>query len=183
MKFGGQLQEGAFFPYTHNLDIDLDKYGVYKTGSNYGDKINDDNCLVNAFECAGYDTTRIKQFVKNQYIPMRNLKDVASKLKVYIVVKRVSSFKDTTKYGDPNDPIINLGLLEKHYFLIEKVDYTSYSIKNYFDIKDKNDWERIIRKEGTKYKRKDRFITSYDLIKLLVECKDTHLHLLTGVEI
>ena len=184
LKFGGiQLQEGAFFPYTHNLDIDLNKYGVYKTGSNYGDKINDDNCLVSAFACAGYDTTRIKQFVKNQYIPMRNLKDVASKLKVYIVVKRVSSFKDTTKYGDPNDPIINLGLLEKHYFLIENVDYTSYSIKNYFDIKKKNDWERIYCKEGTKYKRKDRFITSYDLIKLLVDCKDTHLHLLTGVEI
>ena len=178
-----QLNEGAFFPHTHNLDIDLSRYDIYKTGTNFGEETNADNCLIKAFRSAGYDTTQIKQYVRNQYVPMRNLTDIANKLKVYIIIKKNSSFKDTTKYGNPNDPVINLGLLENHYFLNEDVKYTTYCIKNYFDVKDKNDWHRIYDKEGTKYKRKDRFITSYKLIQLLIENKKTHLKQLSGVEI
>ena len=178
--------DGGFFPYTHNLDIDLKRYSIFKTGTNFGDDINDENCLITSFKSAGYDTTLIKTYVKNQYVPMRYLKDIAEKMKVYITLKKIGSFKDTHKYGNPNDPHIPLGLLEKHYFLIEPVEYTSYSINNYFEVCKLPNWNKIYKvTQGSYHSCNDgtRFINSYDLISLLIANKETHLTNLDGVEI
>ena len=110
--------DGGFFPYTHNLGIDLTRYSVFKTGTAYGDNINDENCLITAFKSAGYDTTMVKTFVKNQYVPMRYLKDIADKMNIYITLKKIGTYKDTHSYGNKSNPHLRLGLLEKHYFLI-----------------------------------------------------------------
>lgn len=176
------LVDGAFFPYTHNLNIDLSRYSVFRTGSNFGDAINQDNCLITAFSSAGFDTTMIKAFVKNQYVPKRCLPEIAEKLKVYIVLKMMGTHKDTYRYGDKSNPIINLGLLESHYFLIEPTEYTSYSITNFFDIYTKPNW-KLFYKEGRCCHDGSRFIDSFKLISLLLENKATHLKELDGVEI
>jgi len=172
--------DGGFFPYTHNLDIDLKRYSVFKTGTTYGDNINDENCLITAFKSAGYDTTMVKTYVKNQYVPMRYLKDIADKMNIYITLKKIGTHKDTNSYGDKSNPRLSLGLLEKHYFLIEPVEYTSYSIKNYFKIKHLDRWNEIYNDLLQKQKR---FINSYELINILIENKETHLKELEGVEI
>jgi len=171
---------GGFFPYTHNLDIDLSRYSVFKTGTTFGDDINDENCLITAFKSAGFDTTMVKTYVKNQYVPMRNLKDVANKMNIYITLKKIGSADKLMKYGDANNPHLSLGLLEKHYFLIEQVEYTSYSIKNYFKIKHLDRWNEIY---NDLLQKKKRYISSYDLINILIENKETHLKELEGVEI
>jgi len=176
------LTEGAFFPYTHNLHISLAKYGIFKTGSTFGDAVNKDNCLIAAFAAAGFDTTMIKTYVKNQYVPKRCLPEIAEKLQVYITLKTDGSHKETYKYGVKTNPHIALGLLEKHYFLIEPVRYTSYSIKNYFNHFTENNWN-LIYKEGRSCYDESRFIDSYKLISILLENKETHLSELTGVEI
>lgn len=178
--------DGGFFPYTHNLDIDLKRYSIFGTGCDFGDKINDENCLVASFKSAGYDTTMIKTFVKNQYVPMRNLKEIAEKMNVYITLKKIGTYKDTHKYGNPSHPHIPLGLLEKHYFLIEPVEYTSYSIKNYFEVCKIPNWNKIYKIAQGYYNRCNdgsRFINSYDLVSLLIENKETHLTNLEGSEI
>jgi hypothetical protein len=173
--------DGGFFPYTHNLDIDLSRYSVFKTGTKFGDDINDENCLITAFKSAGLDTTLVKTYVKNQYVPMRYLKNIAQKMNIYITLKKVGSADKLSKYGDPTHPHVPLGLLEKHYFLIEKVNYTSYSIKNYFKVKTMKCWNEIYN--DLMHKSKKRTISSYDLINILIANKDTHLTELTGVEI
>ena len=173
--------DGWFFPYTHNLDIDLSRYSVFKTGTKFGDDINDENCLITAFKSAGLDTTLVKTYVKNQYVPMRYLKNIAQKMNIYITLKKVGSADKLSKYGDPTHPHVPLGLLEKHYFLIEKVNYTSYSIKNYFKVKTMKCWNEIYN--DLMHNSKKRTISSYDLINILIANKDTHLTELTGVEI
>ena len=169
---------GKFFKYTHKLVnnnqyVNLDKYGVFPTinSDNYKN-----NCLCESFRAAGHDITAIKNMVRNQEIPMRKLKEVAAKLKVYITVRRIEDKKNLKHYGDKSHTRLSLGLIDKHYFLIEKIPYTSYSIKNFFDLCNKDNWNKIICKEGKKYKRKNnQFITSYDAIKILLDKKDTHL--------
>ena len=168
--------DGAFFPYTHKLEkVDLDAYGVYKTVNheNY-----DDNCLIKAIETAGYDTTGIKCLCKNQYIPMKELKTIAEKLQIYITVRRITDEKKKTHYGDKSKPEIKLGIIEKHYFLIELTNYTRYSLEHYEDVKDLNDFNRISKinsKTGKYTYSNDRYIDSYNAIKILLENKKDYL--------
>lgn len=179
--------DGAFFRYTHKLDnVDLSRYAIYREVNHENYEI---NCLCRAFESAGEDITAIKALVKNSEIPMRDLKTIAEKLNVYISVRRVESNKHLRKYGDPKNPHIELGLMDKHYFLIEKTEYTSFSIKNYFkDFKgngkilgDEKLFNNINCLEKGKFKkRKDKYISSYDIVKILLENKDTHLDEITN---
>jgi len=172
----GILIDGAFFPYLHKLEkVDLDQYGVFKTVNheNY-----DDNCLIRALECAGYDTTAIKCLCKNQYIPMKELKTIAEKLNIYLTVRRITDEKKKTHYGDKTKPEIKLGIIEKHYFLIEKTNYTRYSLEHYEDVKDVKDFNRIYKKDSKSGRYKysnDRFIDSYSAIKILLENQTEYL--------
>jgi len=156
---------GAFFKYTHRTDLDLSRYGIYKEikAENY-----EVNCLCKSFEVAGLDITGIKTLVRNQEIPQRKLKEVANSLGVYITIRKPEDTQ-LRKYGNPEHTRLDLGLIDKHYFLIEKTIYNSYCIKNWEEVKDKKDWNRIYQKEGNKFKRKDRFIDSYTAIRLLLE--------------
>ena len=125
---------------------------------------------------AGYEITNLKQLVKNQNVPMRELKTIANLLDISISVRRIEDSKNLRKFGDLDKPRVELGLIENHYFLIEKVEYTGYSIKNYFDLdmeKYKDDWNTLIKKNNQKDKK--RFLTSYDIIKILLDNKETHL--------
>ena len=44
---------------------------------NYLDETNDNNCLITALENAGIETTAVEQYVKNQFIPQKYLKQIA----------------------------------------------------------------------------------------------------------
>jgi len=173
-KIGDGIIDGKFFDKTHLLPkVNLDKYGVFK---NVDAKNYENNCLCEAFKAASHDITAIKQLVRNQAIPMRKLGYVADKLGVYITVRRIEDKKNLKHYGDKTKPRLELGIINKHYFLIEKTEYTSYSIKNYFDIESKDRWNEIYKKSSKQlYRGKDRFITSYDVIRILLDKQDTHL--------
>ena len=178
----GMIIDGAFFPFLNQLtDLNLDRYGVHHV---VDDKNYEDNCLIHSLETAGYDTTAIKCLCKNQEIPMRHLKTIAKTLNIYLSVRRLDDEKKKTHYGDSTQPEIQLGLIEKHYFLIEDIPYTQFSIKNYQLLHDNQvaDWNKVFaietnKKTGNKkYKRKDnRWTDSYTIIKYLVHNADTCL--------
>lgn len=172
---------GGFFPYTHKLDkIDLTRYSIFQDVKK---EHYENNCLLYALEKAGLKTTKIKTFVYNQTIPMCKLKQVAEELDIFITVSKMENKKDEeirvrkSYYGDKTKPLIELAIVEQHYFLIEKTEYTKYSIENYFDICNEKDFNQIVNKE--KRMRKDRFINSFQLIKLLVENKNKYLEPIT----
>ena len=171
----GAVNGGSFFKYTHKLgDINLDRYGVFNKvkGENY-----EVNCLCASFKAAGLDITHIKHLVRNQEIPMRLLGEVANKLGVYISVRKLEDKSNLRHYGDKNQKRIELGLIDKHYFLIEKIPYTSYAIKNYHKIKDLPNFNNVYTcdKSGYYKRKKGKEITSYQAIKILLENKETHL--------
>ena len=72
---------------------------------------------------------------------------------------------------------IKLGLIEEHYFLIEKTKITSFSINNFEKVKDKKDFQTY---KKINERTKTDFIDSYKLIKLLIENKETFLEPITN---
>lgn len=181
--------DGAFFPFLNKmLNVNLDKYGVHNVVDENNYK---NNCLIHSLETAGYDTTAIRCLCKNEEIPMRALKEIATKLDIYITIRRLDDEKKKTHYGNSDKPEIKLGLIEKHYFLIEEIPYTLFSIKNYFELieNEVNDWNKVFsveinKKTGNKkYKRKnDRFTDSYTAIKFMVENQSEYLEKIKHTE-
>mgnify|MGYP003132802193 CR=1 FL=1 len=167
---------GGFFKYLNKTHFDLSRYGIYKE---VNPKHYNDNCLVKALKFGGLDEDRLnelKSFVVNRYIPMCKLKEVAESLDIMIKVQKDDSSKKKSVYGDNEDEVYELGLLDKHFFLNEKVNFTKYSIKNYTELSNEfpdNNFNTVFKKSGKYFKKSnDRFTDSFKAIKELLNQKD-----------
>lgn len=173
---------GGYFKYYNKLEkINLSRYGIYRNAAETDEyKLNCLEIALSSFakiEMSKFD--KLKSIIKTRYIPQKDLKIIAEHLQIYIVLSKIDTY-NKLMYGDKNHTQIHIGLIDEHYFLIEKTNYTSYSIVNYFDVNDKENFNKIFAKEGTKYKRKEgRNINSFELVKLLIEHKATHLENIT----
>ena len=126
---------GGFFKYLNKPFFDLSRYGVFHVVRKDNYKI---NCLIRALENAGVKDEKlklIKGFIIKREVPMLRLPKVAEILDIHITVKKEGSENGKLfHYGNQNLPPIKLGLIDKHYFLIEDVDFTMYALKNYNEL-------------------------------------------------
>lgn len=167
---------GAYFSYLNKTDFDLTKYGCYKSilPTNY-----DVNCLIKCFIAYGVSEDKInllKSIVVNREIPMCKLQQVADKVKMSIKLRKQDNHKKPYVYGKDYKEQIEIGLVDKHYFLIEKVDFTMYALKNYFNLIEKysvDDMRYIIKNNGTKDKK--RITDSYKVMNFLYEKREEYL--------
>lgn len=180
------IQEGGFFRYIHKMDIDLSRYGIFKKVVNDNYKV---NCLIRALQNSGVEIniSALEHFIKDRIIPKKYLKDIAELYDLHIILKHETNNIGKTKivhYNKNGKIEIKIGLLDSHYFIIDKTDINSYAIKNYDEVKNEVEWNRIYRKlKNGKYKRDNsKSLDSYSIIKLLLENKDKLLTKITVSE-
>jgi hypothetical protein len=166
---------GGFFKYFNLTKIDLKRYGVYTKNQWNNKNWNEgDECLVYALTMGGMKPEKInylKTMIKDMNVPLSQLKTICEKLEINIELKRIEcnkQSKDRFIYGKQFSEKYLIGFYDEHYFINEPVEYTSYSIKNYSKICDQPNFNKRCRADAFDEKR---FITSYDLIKILVEEK------------
>ena len=168
--------EGAFFPYylNENIEINLNALQIFKKSCD--DKIrNLDNCLFYALKQFGiedYKLEQIKDMIKLKNIPLKDIQKVCDKLKINIIVWKSRDIGGVikTKFGKTYDINVDIGYIENHYFLIKECQYTSYSIKNYEMLKDKENFNMIYDKRG--WKCDYRYINTFSILSLMMENKD-----------
>lgn len=139
---------GGFFPYYHTTDLDLTRYQI---PSSHGDfiehkSIYDRSCLLYALEQSGQFTEAeiedISQVCYGRVIPIKKLIDATQAYnfainlrKTYIAEKhktKVFNIGPTTATR-----IINLGLIEGHFFLIDKrIQVTKYYLQHFDEIQE-----------------------------------------------
>jgi len=168
--------EGAFFPYylNENIDINLNPMQIYKSSCD-DKKRNLDNCLFYALKkygIAGNKLEQIKDMIKLKHIPLKDVEKICKKLKINIIVWRKKDCGRVikTKFGENYDIDVDIGYIENHYFLVENIEYTAYSIKNYEMLKDKQDFNMIYDKRG--WMCDNRYITTFGLLSLMMENKE-----------
>ena len=165
--------QGSFFKYTHNIkDLDLTDLQIYE---DFKASYYTENCFIHAIQNSVSDKiiNDCKLMIRSKETRVKDIKEIAEKHNLYICVRVDDShYRHYNKKGSTK---INLGLLDEHYFIIKKIPVNSFALKNYFDICDKEDWNKIfrIRKDGVR--REERFIDSYNVVKILLDNKDTHL--------
>jgi hypothetical protein len=180
---------GKYFKYKNKCSkLDLKRYGII----NEEDYIDDNmelykhNCLYLSLQNGGMSKEKLtiyKTIAVGSAIPISKLNMICEKLDIYIKLKKVQKTKHnetTTHYGDNEcEEQYSIALIDEHYFINEPVEYNSYAIKNYFTVCEMERWNEL-RSES---KREKRFIDSYDLVKLLIENKDTHLQAIKNDEL
>ena len=192
--------DGAFFKYRNLTNMDFSRYGIF---SNQGiweksknSKMNfksnyDDNCLVYALIKSGKVSSEyiddVRCCIKGLKVPMNILPKICEKIQMRIRVNNLNYETKWNVYGKQFEHEISLGLIDSHYFLNETTNYTAYAIENYNKIKHLENFNHIyksrVQNNKVYYKMdKDRCINSFQLVKLLLEHKDTLLHKLTTQE-
>jgi hypothetical protein len=183
-NFKKKLHEGGFFPYYNITELDLTEFQIFNNNTeiNYIEKNNRDgryvnSCFINSLIQYGVKDEiiqKIKLDVKTRDLPQKLIKFIAEKYKLHITVKKITDAKyNVLHYGDKQHDIIPLGLIENHYFIIKDVKVNSYALKNYFELykKDADEWFKYRCSD----RKKELYISSYEVIKILVENKNTHL--------
>ena len=161
-------RRGGYFGYYNLTDIDLSRYNIYKKND---EKKFNLKCLVECLKIGGLNENALNTLEhylskENEKINANRLNEICELLKIKIILKDETNDHNRI-YGEKYDESYNIGLLYEHYFINEITIYTSYAIKNYKDIKEMEDWNKIYCYPYKK--RNDRFITSYELIKLMME--------------
>lgn len=176
---------GAFFKYNHKLDFDLTNYQIYNSMDYHYKKVNYENCLAYALMIGGLSNEKLAKLLllsKTDNIPVCKLNDICDKLEIRINLKKSKKGDyGFFNFGEKYEETYTLGLLDEHYFIIEQLKITSYAIKNYEAIKNKKDWFKIIKANGDK--SNERFIDSFDVVRLLLDLKDTLLKALNKTDI
>jgi hypothetical protein len=174
IKYKNKMGGNGFFKYHNKSNIDLTRYGIWNETipSNY-----DETCLIIALTNGGLSVKKqeiIKRMIKNRLIPLCDIPKICNAAEIQIRVKTEDVVHDGRRiYGKEYNEVYVIGSLIEHYFIIEPTEYTSYSIKNYYELKDVKDFNKIYGETNGKYKRgTDRFIDTFDLIKLMLKDKE-----------
>lgn len=185
------VNQGAFFPFTHNTKLRLERYGIYKDAKSVKSS---HNCLVQALEKGGLckeKLERVKHYTKGGMIATNKIRTIAEMLGITIVIRKMRTNAErkkgvkktrTWRWGS-GDQEFQLGLIENHYFLIDRdVSCTLFALQHYEKIKDEYQWNNVVEFRESKDKTKlllkrdnKRSRDSFDIIAALVERKDVLL--------
>jgi hypothetical protein len=170
----GNLIAGSFFSYKHNItSLDLTRQQIYY--KDHVTTVEKDSCFIHALEMYGVkNLDNVRHIISKRELPMHKIKKVAEMLNLHITVRRVEDCKNLKHYGDKSLNPINLGLIENHYFLIERTNVTSYALKFYETLKHLDRWNEVknIRPNGFPHYDRSKFASSFDVVKILLENKE-----------
>ena len=187
-------KEGAFFSYFNKTIFNLERYGIYK---DFKENNYNDTCLISALKFGGIEEYKLNQvisFVKNRIIPSNKLNEICELLNIIIELsyyyeetKLIKKITYKTKNKNEETKTLNIGLINDHYFINEKTDINSFVLKNYKQCKDYfdnnnsdyNKFNIIYKFRNLKPCYEERYIDSFEVVKLLLEDKETLLEKIT----
>lgn len=167
--------QGGFFKYYNLTNIDLTDFQIY----DYKQDVYTENCFVYALKestlLTDEEINSIRFMCYGMYVPCNKITEVCDKfnltIKVKFITNRSETHNDIKKYGK-GSKVITIGLIDKHYFAIKPIPYTLYSIKHYEELKDKEDYHKIIN--SANIKSSVRNTDSFQAIKYMFENKEKY---------
>ena len=123
-----KTKNGKFWNYYNLTDYALERYGIFKS---FDEKNYIDNCFVMALKMSDLPVETLcsaedKCFGKQ--METKKIKKICSLLKINIKVKFLKNLhgkvvSEIKPYGVKGDKVINMGLIDNHYFLDEETNY------------------------------------------------------------
>lgn len=172
--------QGRFFKYIHKfkdeyLINELKKYGIFNEINRKNYK---NNCFYVALKNAGLNKIKLKalkELINDITIPKKQIKSICESLNIGINLKcLMGNTVKLFKYNIKNKTIFNIGLIDEHYFVIDNINITPYSITHYDTVKNLKNFRNIktINPSGKVIRDYNRFMNSFNLIRLLLNNKN-----------
>ena len=147
---------GSFWKWTCKLPINLERYMIFNELNERTIKLmEEDNCLI--YACKQYGVKQdiidqMKDIIKTKSFTMSKLKEISKEVDIGFYVEEKDGRHH--KIGNQEGIVVPLLLLNEHYMLNERVNISTYFIKNYYDIisdpiaknKSKEDQQMITRR-------------------------------------
>ncbi len=177
-------RDGRFFPHINTTEMDLSRYQVYNQSQAY-DLKSREHCLIQALIHCGLPQANISDiklaFEIGCNIRKSDLSKIAEMIKTNIHLTHYDGKKVRRKLYKFKQPVIGsiqvktyeIALFENHYFINEKTIYSKYSIQNYEDVKDIQNFHDIERKHQKIYRANPdgAKLDSLNLLRILLKKK------------
>jgi len=177
----GNRFTGGFLPYWNKSDIDLTRYGIFKTMNDEGIT---DSCLLQAVTASGLLTddeiNYMRSLISTRAVPRYQLKHLAEEFDLSIQVKTVDE-KGQLHSGNGimgnGTKMLNLVIVDGHYMLNENTNVSQFYIENYDKVQNDEFASGHARKHlikrlrGTRSEFAKEGIPIYKLVKLMKEHK------------
>lgn len=125
----GRRINAGFFPFINKSDVDLKKFGIFKSESESG--INE-SCLIQSFMASNLfsdnEINMLKSYIQTRTVPRTELKKISELLKVCVSCKINNS---CCTYAENYDKKIDLIIIDGHYMLNDRVNVTEFYIRNH----------------------------------------------------
>lgn len=152
-----------FFPHLNTTELDLSRYQIFNQEQAYNKNIivNREHCLLYSLLQQGITACIVNsiklQYIAGTHINKKDLHEISNIINRNInlyTLNKDDIKKQKIKANEPekDKPDIELSLYENHYFTYEKTIYSNYSINHYDDIKDKEEFNNIIKRITKKNK-------------------------------
>ncbi len=182
-------QKGGFFNMVNISPFDLTDYQIFDSvkKENYE---NQDCCFLHALKISGkvsdIKMNELRATVKCKVLPKYLLKQLCESLDVFVSVQvpdggthKKRWYPNTpTKDEKKQKPIIQLGLINSHYFLIQKVPITKYALEHCYDetFTALENWQMKLYVESKKDFCRDasRNMNSFDVIDYMFKHSDKY---------
>jgi hypothetical protein len=158
--------EGSKFKYILKFPINLKKYQIANNEDEYFNFDFSLNCFTFCLKMSGIDENiymSIQETIKSTFLPKSKINDICDKYNLYVIVKQLGGKKCLSHYGNKELKPIEIGLIDDHYFIIERTNYTKDYLKSLLGI------------EVKQINDKTENMTSFNLIKYLIENKNDYL--------
>ena len=135
---GYNMTNAAFFKYTNPTELNLEKYGCFKTVDKNNYK---DGCFVEAAKLK-YDSiivNSIRSLMNRRNLTIANINAIAEMVKINVDIyqykdderlKKTQSFK----FDNEDSTTLKIANIENHYIILEDTPYTQFFIEHYKEI-------------------------------------------------
>jgi hypothetical protein len=149
-------RDGRFFPYINTSELDLTRYQIYNQEQAYRSS-NRLHCLIHTLQQQGIKQSILNSiklsYISGVNIRKKDLHDISKMINrdiyVYtknggrIAIQKIKGKKPTAETTTD----IHIAIYANHYFTYEETEYSKYSINNYDELKDEEDFHNIIKKK------------------------------------
>lgn len=173
---------GRMFRFYNRSGLNLKRYGVY---SGLYEFMQNENCLCSAVRLALGETNEsgflfdLTSCVRNGSVVLKNAGEVFRKwgYRGCIRTDSTHSAMEGTRYigcsAKDAKHVIQLGLVDSHYFLNEQIPYTRYALKHCLELGMVENWGSIYKKRSWGYEHtKTEFMSSFEAIQFLFNNKE-----------
>ena len=144
-------RDASFFPYLNTGKVELSRYQIYT--QEQAEQIEKrEHCLIESLKLQGVTDDKLNQiklaFVSGVNIKKSDLPTIADIIKRDINLYFINGSKvdkKKIKSSNPQFDDAHIAIHSNHYFVFEKTNYSTCSIKNYDEVKDEKDFHNITR--------------------------------------